>query len=775
MAENTTMANPTFDVAEAKVRKRNWQFTLPAWLVLICIVTFTVLISAGAAIYKNAPPIPATVVSPQQEVILTQANIQSGQETYLARGGQHIGSIWGHGSYLAPDWTADVLHRWGLATAGILYNNNPDFTQANLEGLDPIDRATLQARLQKEFKTNRYTPDTQALTLTTAQTQGLAKVFEDYQFLLSHGSAVHSIPSGWFTDDTQIRNVTAFFTWTAWSAAANRPNAPFSYTANWPQDDLIGNQAPAQFLIWSIVSVIVLIAAIAFFLFIYLTQEDADEVQPVALRPAIRLATPSQKVTTLFFGVAMTLFLVQILMGMVTAHYAVEGEGFYGVPIQQYLPYAASRTWHLQLAVFWIATCWLAAGLYFGPRFGKHEPKGQAWGNGGLLVALTVVVVGSLIGSWAGVQGWLGDKSFWFGHQGYEYVELGRLWQLLLIGSMVFWLWLMYRALKPALKAEGSKTGLNHFFLYSAITIPLFYASGLMYTNHTHLSIAEYWRWWVVHLWVEGFFEVFATVTIAYLCSELGFLKRSSALRATYLTTILYLGSGVIGTLHHLYFSGTPVFITAMGSVASALEVVPLTLIGFEVVKSLKLSQEAQGFYRMPLKFFIATCWWNLIGAGVFGFLINPPIVLYYSQGLNTTPIHAHSALYGVYGSLAIALMLFALREITPDRAWDEKNMNFAFWWINGGLIMMLVTGLIPNGFYQLVQSVNHGTWYARSAEVISSPWMQWTVWLRIPGDIVFSVGALMMVYCVGRSLVGIFQQPTQSQPPELLTAETTV
>ncbi|OKH20228.1 nitric-oxide reductase large subunit [Hydrococcus rivularis NIES-593] len=767
------MANPTFDIA-VPIRKPGRQLSLPAWLVSICIVTFTVLLSAGAAIYKNAPPIPATIVSPRQEVILTQENIQSGQETYLARGGQHIGSIWGHGSYLAPDWTADVLHRWGLATAGVLYNGDANFAQADWEALSASDRALLQVKLRDEFKTNRYDPDTGRLTLTAAQTQGLHQVFADYQTLLSQGSAVHSIPSGWFTDVGQIRDVTAFFSWTAWAAAANRPNALFSYTANWPHDDLIGNQAPAQFLIWSIVSVIVLIAAIAFFLFVYLTQEEAYKVLPVATRPAIRLATPSQRVTTLFFAVAMTLFLVQILMGMVTAHYAVEGEGFYGIPIQQYLPYAASRTWHLQLAVFWIATCWLAAGLYFGPRFGKHEPQGQAWGNGGLLAALTVVVVGSLVGSWAGIQGWLGDKSFWFGHQGYEYVELGRLWQLLLIGGMVFWLWLMYRALKPALKAEGSKTGLNHFFLYSAITIPLFYASGLMYTNHTPLSVAEYWRWWVVHLWVEGFFEVFATVAIAYLCSELGFLKRSSALRATYLTTILYLGSGVIGTLHHLYFAGTPVFITAMGSVASALEVVPLTLIGFEVVKSLKLSQEAQGFYRMPLQFFIATCFWNLVGAGVFGFLINPPIVLYYSQGLNTTPIHAHSALYGVYGSLAIALMLFALREITPDRAWDEKKINFAFWWINGGLVLMMVMGLIPNGFYQLVQSVNHGTWYARSAEVISSPWMQWTVWLRIPGDIVFAVGAVMLVYCVGRSLVGIFQQPTQAQPPEFLAAETT-
>lgn len=766
------MANSTLGIATPASPSRR-SLSLPAWLVLVCVITFTVLIGAGAAIWKNAPPIPATVQSSQQEIVLRAEDIERGQVTYLGRGGQHIGSIWGHGSYLAPDWTADVLHRWGLATAGVLYANDTHFSQADLEALPAPERAKLQAEVSQEFKINRYDANTRALTLTAAQTRGLQQVFEDYQVLLAHGSRIHSIPDGWFTDNQQIHDVTAFFSWTAWAAAANRPNAPFSYTANWPHDDLIGNQPPGQFLVWSIVSVIVLIAAIALFLFVYLEQESSDEVQAVPQQPALRLATPSQKVSSLFFGVAMALFLVQIIMGMVTAHYAVEGDSFYGVPIQQFMPYAASRTWHLQLAVFWIATCWLAAGLYFGPRFGKQEPKGQAWGNGGLLIALTVVVVGSLIGSWASVQGFLtGDASFLFGHQGYEYVELGRLWQVLLIGGMVFWLWLMYRALQPALKTDGNRTGLNHFFLYSAITIPLFYAAGLMYTNHTHLSVAEYWRWWVVHLWVEGFFEVFATVAIAYLCSELGFLKKSSALRATYLTAILYLGSGVIGTLHHLYFAGTPSFIAAMGAVASALEVVPLTLIGFEVVKTLRLSQEAEGFYRWPLRFFLATCFWNLVGAGVFGFLINPPIVLYYSQGLNTTPIHAHSALFGVYGSLALALMLFALREIVPERAWNEKLLRFSFWSLNGGLVIMMVFGLIPNGFYQLVQSVNHGTWYARSAEVVGSPWMQWTVWLRIPGDIVFSLGAIAIVLFTVQAIAALLRQPTQAEPKTMTSSK---
>lgn len=753
------MNNPAVDSPILNIPKRR-NLSLPAWLVLICVITFTVLLGAGVAIWKNAPPIPEIVRSPQQETILTATEIQAGQETYLARGGQDIGSIWGHGGYLAPDWTADFLHRWGLATAGSLYGRQPNFTQAELEALPDPERASLEARVKEQFKTNRYDPVTKELTLTTNQTQGLQKVFQDYHNLLANGSEVHSIPSGWFTDETQIRHVTAFFAWTAWAAAVNRPNAPFSYTANWPHDDLIGNQAPPQFVVWSIVSVIVLIAAIALFLFVHLTQEDYNEsVQSIA-RPVVRMATPSQKVAALFFGVAMVLFLMQIGRGMVTAHYAVEGYGFYGIPLHKFLPYAASRTWHLQLAILWIATCWLAAGLSFAPRFGGHEPNRQALGNAVLLIVLAIVVGGALVGTWAGIQGLLGQHSFWWGNQGYEYIELGRVWQLLLIGAMVFWVWLVYRALKPELQREGNRTGLNYFFLYSAITIPVFYAAGLFYNNHTHLSIAEYWRWWVVHLWVEGFFEMFATVAIAYLCSELGFLQKASALRATYLTTVLYLGSGVIGTLHHLYFAGTPVFMTALGAVTSALEVVPLTLVGFEVIKSLKMSQSAEGFYRWPLRFFIATCFWNLVGAGVFGFLVNPPIVLYYSQGLNTAPIHAHSALFGVYGNLALALMLFSLRDIVPERVGNEKYLRFSFWAINGGLAAMVVFALIPSGFYQLVASVNHGTWYARSAEVIGSFWMRAFVWSRLPGDICFGLGVLAIAVFTIRAIASLFSRP---------------
>ena len=404
-----------------------------------------------------------------------------------------------------------------------------------------------------------------------------------------------------------------------------------------------------------------------------------------AARPS-RGRRPSQRATLPFFLVAILLFIVQAVLGSVTGHYAVEGNELFGIEIGKLLPYAATRGWHLQLAVFWIATCWLATGLFIGPAVGGHEPKGQRALVLALLGALVVVVVGALAGTYLGVAGKLSGPNGWLvGHQGYEYIELGRVWQVGLIAGMLLWLFLVYRAIKPALRAEKDKGGLTHLLLYASVTIPLFYSVGLFYTPGTHLAIADYWRWWVVHLWVENFFEVFATVALAFILARIGAVGQKSALRATYFSILLYLGAGIVGTFHHLYFTGTPLFITSLGATFSALEIVPLTLLGFEVYENLKLARSGGNAtpWQWPLYFFVAVAFWNAVGAGVLGFLINPPIVLYYAQGLNTTPIHSHGALFGVYGFLAIALMLFSMRNIVRKDAWNDRLLKVAFWGLN--------------------------------------------------------------------------------------------
>jgi nitric oxide reductase subunit B len=346
------------------------------------------------------------------------------------------------------------------------------------------------------------------------------------------------------------------------------------------------------------------------------------------------------------------------------------------------------------------------------------------------------------------------EYNFWFGHQGWEYADIGRFWQWYLFIGLMLWLTLVGRALWPLL--TGPKTenrAIVGLLFLSTVAIGVFYASGLMWREHTHLSIVEYWRWWLVHLWVEGFFEVFATAVIALIFTKLGLLRASTAAVAVLFATIVFMTGGVLGTLHHLYFVGSPTAVIALGASFSALEVVPLAYIGFEAYHTWKLGRATPWMerYRWPIYFFLAVSFWNLVGAGLFGFLINPPLSLYYMQGLNLTPLHGHTALFGVYGMLGIALVLFCMRGLRPRQIWDEKILRLSFWSLNIGLALMGLLTLLPLGTMQLLAAIEHGYWYARSAEFMQRPIVDLLIWMRVPGDVIFSVGAVALTWFVFR------------------------
>ena len=742
---------------------------LRAIFLFILTLTFGVLIFGGYIINKAKPPIPVQIIAPSGDTIITGEDIIDGQNYYFSRGGQHIGTIWGHGSYLAPDWSADFLHRMGLYLAarhhGLPTADARDFTHRNFEILDTQEQARLSVIVQEEIKTNRFNPETGVLNLTQFQSEGLAALTDYYTGLFQNGNERMGLQPGIVHTKEEGRLVTAFFSWLAWSAGTQRLDAAYTYTSNWPYDPLVGNEPLPDFLIWSIVSVILLILGIAVAIFVYLRYIGRDDYETNLLvdfpEPA---PTPSQKATLLYFLTAIGLLVIQIGMGAVTAHYTVEGTHFFGISLAKILPYAAVRTWHLQLAVFFIATCFLAAGLFIGPFVGK-EPKRQGLWVIVLFGAIVVVVLGSLSGTWLSVAGVFGDQHFFLGHQGYEFIELGRLWQLLLIAGMLIWLVLVLRAIWPALSDEKDNGGLTHMLLYASISIPLFYMAGLLYGKGSHLSDAEYWRWWVVHLWVEGFFEVFATVVMAFLLSHIGAVSKKFALTTVYFTVFLYLGSGVIGTFHHLYWAGTPTPIIALGAVFSALEVVPLSLMGFEAAHNLRVIRSGGKAYayKWPIYFFVSVAFWNLVGAGMFGFLINPPIVLYYAQGINTTPIHSHTALFGVYGMLAISLLLFAVRNIVSRAAWSDKMLKWSFWGLNGGLASMAVFSLIPSGFYQLYFAVKHGLWFARSPEIASGPVIRAFSWARLVPDVIFAAGAIVLFIFLLRAIWMTFVKKSET------------
>jgi len=738
------------------------------WLAAIFIVSFGVLGFLGREIYVQAPPVPERVITADGKTVYAKADIQTGREVWQTLGGMQLGSVWGHGGYVAPDWGADWLHRESLALLDIWARKEG---AANFGALDREAQAALKERLRHELRTNSYDPQSGTITVSESRAQAIAAVADHYSTLfssdpaLSHLREQYAIPERSLTNQAQRSQLGAFFFWTSWTSVTERPGQEISYTNNWPHEPLVGNTPTASLGMWSIASVLFLIIGIGWLVWYQARRGEDEHASTPATDPFLRLSpTPSMRATTKYFVTVIALFLTQVFLGAVTAHYAVEGQQFYGYNISELIPYALTRTWHTQLGIFWIATAWLATGLYFAPMLSNHEPKYQRLGVNILWVALLVVVVGSFAGEWFAIQQKLGHaQNFWFGHMGYEFVDLGRFWAILLFAGLMIWLTLVGRALWPALKQPTETRGLVGMVFISTICIGLFFGAALTWGRHSPLSMIEYFRWWVVHLWVEGFFEVFATAIIALIFAGLGLVRARAANAAVLFATIIFLTGGIIGTLHHLYFSGTTTPIIAWGAMFSALEVVPLALLGIEALHNYRLTKAAPWVetYKWPILFFVGVSFWNLVGAGVLGFAINPPISLYYVQGLNLTPSHGHAALFGVYGLLGIGLMLFCLRTAYRTSAWSDALLKPTFWALNIGLAMMVFLSLVPAGLFQAYHSITTGFWFARSPEIIHSTVMETLVWMRVPGDIVFSAGAVLLALFMAKLLIG----PRAKQP----------
>jgi len=730
------------------------------WLGFIFVLSFGALGYLGWQIYLTAPPIPKAVVTTGGDVLFTGEQVQKGQQVWLSSGGQQQGSVWGHGAYVAPDWSADWLHREAVALQTI---RTQELRKAPA-ALTAADRGAIDAALKEEMRRNTYDQASGTITVSRDRAQAIREVASHYDGLFGTDASLdklrdqYAMTEGTVTERGDRQALTAFFFWTAWAAATDRPNETnLSYTSNWPHEPLVGNKMTDSAAMWSMVSIVLLLAGIAAMLWLHGSGKHEPEAQPPKADPLLgAVATASMKATRKYFFAVAGLMLLQIGMGVITAHYAVEGQSFFGLPLAQVLPYVVSRTVHTQIGIFWIATAWLATGLYIAPLLSGREPKFQKLGVDVLFWALIAIVVGSTATGWLGTLQHRGvDFSFWVGNQGLEFTSMGRVWQILLFVGLLFWVVLLGRALWPALKKPSETRGLIAMVFLSATCIGGFYASSLTWGQHTHYSMVEYWRWWLVHLWVEGFFEVFATAVVALIFTRLGLVRSQSANRAIIAETIVFLFGGILGTLHHLYWTGTPTSVIAVGAVFSALEVVPLTLIGLEALQTYQRSKAMPWLaaYKWPVMCFVAVGFWNTVGAGLLGFAINPPASLYYVQGLNMTAAHGHAALFGVYGMLGIGLMLFCLRGLYERRLHADNLLRPAFWGMNIGLAMMVFLSLLPAGIYQAWASVSKGLWYARSAEVIHSTVMETLVWMRVPGDIVFAIGAVFLAWYVLRLL----------------------
>ena len=730
-------------------------------VVAVLIIGFSILGYLGTDVYHQAPPVPTAYVSQDGQVLFTKEDILHGQSAWQSTGGQSVGTVLGHGAYQAPDWTADWLHKEvsimldikSQEAFGVLYNQ-----------LGSAQQAAVKEVVKEEYLGSAVRDDgtvvlsPERITAMNITGRYFVELYGDNPELTL--TRDHFAMKDNTLPELQDRiDMARFFFWTTWMASTQRPGTDATYTNNWPHEPLLDHNPTPESVAWSVVSVIILLCGIGVVVWLWSFGKKDDEhaLVPPAEDPISKITlTPSQRALGKYLFTILALFLFQLGMGGIIAHYTVEGQAFYGIPLAQYFPYSIARTWHIQASLFWIAMAFLSAGLFLAPIInGGKDPKYQKLGVDILFWALVVLVVGSFAGTYLGVAHQIPAAwNFLLGHQGYEYIELGRIWQWIEYIGILFWLVLMIRSIIGAFKQKGDKN-LIAAFIFSVIMVGIFYGPGLFYGEHSHLAIMEYWRWWVIHLWVEGFFEVFSTTLMAFIFVTLGLVSYRAGTVAAISSGAIYLIGGIPGTFHHLYFTGVTSTIVATGASFSALEVVPLVLLGYEAFENYTRLHSAPWMHRLkwPVYCFIAVSFWNLVGAGVFGFLINMPVSLFYIQGLNTTAVHAHTALFGVYGFLSLGFVFLIARYIRPEVEFNDKLMKFGFWALNIGLALMVLISLLPIGLIQAWASITHGLWFARSEEFMQQPLLQNLRWLRMIGDTILIIGAVAFFWQIVKVL----------------------
>ncbi|MCE5417959.1 nitric-oxide reductase large subunit [Staphylococcus aureus] len=734
-------------------------------LLTILVIVFSILLVGGWYIFKNEAPRPTKIVDQQGHTLVTKGELISGQAIYEKYGLTDYGSYLGNGSYLGPDYTAEALHHYLI---GMRKYYAQDIYHKQLHKLNHVEITVVKDKVMKEIRINRYSEKEDQLVLTPGQVYGL-KYLQDYykkefvnnpkQVGLNENMIKQFQNDDYMVAGNKIEHLSQFFFWGAWLSSTDRPGKTFSYTNNWPYDVDAGNTLPSAGILWTAISVTLLIAGLAFIIYIQKryefdmkpTYESERELPKIEVDSKI---TDSQRKVGKYLVVVMLLFLVQILLGELLAHYYVENK-FFGIEIQRLFPFNIVKTWHVQLVIFWVATTWLAAGIYIVPKVLGNEPKKQGVLVDILFWALIIVVMGSMIGEWSHILGWI-DSHWWlFGHFGWEYIELGKFWQILFIVGMVLWVIILCRGFLPAIR---NKVQVNHdkrhlltLLFVGAIAIPLFYLASLFIMPNSHVTFADYWRWWIVHLWVEGIFEAFAVVLIGFLMVNMKLTTIETTIRALYFQLILLLGTGIVGMGHHYYWQGDHSIWLALGSCFSALEVVPLCLLIWEAYTHYRLYKKSDiAFpYKGTFIFLASTGLWNAIGAGALGFLINTPAVNYFEHGTQWTAAHAHGSMAGVYGMFSIAIALYVFKNITKKEFWTpkvEKWIKISCWALNVGLAGMVFVTLIPVGYIQLKDGLEDGYWHSRLTSFYEQPLVKAIMWGRMPWDIIFTVGVIILV-----------------------------
>ncbi|MDE2182921.1 MAG: cbb3-type cytochrome c oxidase subunit I [Alphaproteobacteria bacterium] len=726
------------------------------WILLaVAVLTFALMAWATWITYRLAPPQPDRFVTRDGAQLMSASDILAGKAGFQKADLMDYGSLYGMGSYYGEDYTASVLVRLATQTQEHLALHA---TGRSYDRLTELARAPLDTEMRAELQHIDLTKPVVVLP------DALAAALRDEQAELTSVLNTANPTLGWtpaysLTGDDGLHTAD-FLIYSALTTVARRPGVSWSWTENWPYEPLVGNTPTTNTFRWTWISFCFTFLMFGVVLFIYefwLNNPDEAPMDPVLAN--FGPLTASQRRIGKYFLIVALVLLLQIVAGTIMAHSYYDRTSFYGIDINRWFPFNFLRDVHIQSPIIWIGLSWIGAGLFLAPAIaGGREARGQGMLVDFLFWVTLIVVAGALLGDYFGIMGGIRKGWFWFGNQGLSYIQLGRAWQIGFFAGLLLWSILVFRALWPsreslALATRQFWTGrirLENLIWASTINIAVLYAFGMIPLTGIEKSftITDFWRWWVVHLWVEQSFEFFAAAISAYLLMAVGLVSRKLAERAVYFELILIFLGGVIGTGHHIYWAGGPSMWVPMGSMFSFIEVLPLVLLIIEAINHYRLIRgRAQFHYGVAYTYIIGAAFWNFVGAGVFGGgTLNAPLVNYYEHGTFLTLNHAHTALFGAFGLLAIGLVYFCLRYAASERGvFTERNGIIAFWLYNAGLVLWIVLNFFPIGWPQLDAVFEHGLAYARSTDFYDKT-LLWQ-WMRLPGDVVFAAGALLMAW----------------------------
>ncbi|MCC6202278.1 MAG: cbb3-type cytochrome c oxidase subunit I [Gammaproteobacteria bacterium] len=754
-------------------QRRHW------WKMFAVIFGVSVAVVAyiGVKSYQHAPPI-SDFVDEDENVVFRSQDVIAGQKVFFRHGLMDYGSFLGDGGLRGPDFTAEALRLTAQYMLAYLDTDlaaqipQPELRQPLAESL-----------MRQQLKTNRYdaryharqgraetgTQHPGAVVLTPAQAHAFERLVAYYREVFGRGGELaggEKFPhADYIADPDEVRQLTSFFFWGAWLAAAERPGHGYSYTHNWPYDPLAGNLPHGGLVMWSVIGTLALVLSLGVIFYVYgkadreaVWEAQRTELPPLATTDVVERFRPTatQRATFKFFAVAALLFGAQICAGLTVIANFLGLFAMAGIDISDWLPITASRALHTQISILWISVCWFAATIWVLPLICRPEPRGQLASVNLLFAMLLLVGVGTVLGVPLGITGRLGDGDAvrWFGLQGWEFMQLGRAYHIVLYAAFVLWLVVVVRGLWPALRQKQTWS-LPNWMVYAIAGIIFMFSASFVATEETSFVIADFWRWVTIHMWVEAFFELFTTIIVAYFLYLMGFVSHLTAARVVYLAAILFLGSGLVGISHNFYWNGKSIETVALGGVLSTLQVVPLILLTLEAWRFRHMPQSSIARLQAAgttatfglsnaFLFLVGVSFWNFFGAGVLGFIVNLPIVNYFQHGTYLTINHAHAALFGVFGNLAIASMLFCGRWIIGPEYWNAKLLRTVFWSLNTGLMLMVVMDLFPVGVHQLSVVLRDGYAVARSHAYLHGDVFQLLTWLRGVGVVVFVVGGVI-------------------------------